>query len=359
MKENDNILIAQQNKTKQNKINESELFKKYKSSYKSAFLDLFIHTFFLSCLFYLLWIFRNSWFSVFTIPLLGLLNVKTFIIFHDCGHQSYTPSKTLNYIIGIIAGIIAFTPLSWNIRHDTHHVTNCNYKNKYEWRFNEHIYFTKQQYKKLNYSTRNFVKFFITPKIFYLFLPLVNFILLERFSVSKIFLRKTHKNSNKLFWVLEQVVNNIGVFIFVCNLFKYHVLTHFLISVWLSSNIGVILFHNQHTFNPPYVVNNETWNMKDSGLKGSSFIQIPYLLKYFTGNIEYHHVHHMNAKIPNYNLQSYHDEVTSKSDMFDNIVKLSMSDCYNNLWLVLYDEDKNKYITFKEADEEIRKNKLK
>jgi hypothetical protein len=96
-----------------------------------------------------------------------------------------------------------------------------------------------------------------------------------------------------------------------------------------------MVFHNQHSYNPSYVVDNENWNMTDSGLKGSSFIQIPYLLKYFTGGIEYHHIHHFNSKIPNYNLQSYHEEVISKSNIFDNIVKLSITDCYNNLTLSL------------------------
>ena len=114
-----------------------------------------------------------------------------------------------------------------------------------------------------------------------------------------------------------------------------------------------MIFHNQHTFNPPYVTNNETWNIIDNGLKGSSFIQIPDILKYFSGNIEYHHVHHMNAKVPNYHLRSYHEEVTSKGNTFDNVIKLSMLDCFNNIWLVIYDEHTNKYITFKEADAEI------
>jgi omega-6 fatty acid desaturase (delta-12 desaturase) len=80
-------------------------------------------------------------------------------------------------------------------------------------------------------------------------------------------------------------------------------------------------------------------------------------VKYFPMGIEYHHIHHMNAKIPGYNLQKYHEEVVSKSNMFDNVVKLSMTDCYNNLWLVLYDDEKKRYITFAEADEEIRKDK--
>ena len=60
----------------------------------------------------------------------------------------------------------------------------------------------------------------------------------------------------------------------------------------------------------------------------------------------------MNSKIPGYNLQNYHEEVVSKSTLFDNVMKLSMTDCYNNLWLALYDEDKQKYITFAEADKD-------
>ena len=131
-------------------------------------------------------------------------------------------------------------------------------------------------------------------------------------------------------------------------------LLHWFIVIWIGSNIGVILFHCQHTFNPSYVVSDESWNPTDSGLIGSSFIQVPYYLKYFTGNIQYHHIHHMNAKIPNYNLQKYHDEVMNKSNMFDNVVKLSMKDCYDNLWLVLYDKDKKRYITFDEADKIIK-----
>jgi omega-6 fatty acid desaturase (delta-12 desaturase) len=96
---------------------------------------------------------------------------------------------------------------------------------------------------------------------------------------------------------------------------------------------------------------------RDSGLLGSSFLLYPNWFKYFTMGIEYHHIHHMNAKIPGYNLQRYHEEVVSKSDMFANVVQLSMTDCYNNLWLVLYDEDVKRYITFAEADEKIRKEK--
>jgi len=67
--------------------------------------------------------------------------------------------------------------------------------------------------------------------------------------------------------------------------------------------------------------------------------------------IEYHHIHHINSKIPGYNLESYHKEVISESNMFDNVNKLSLLDCYSGLWLCLYDEDNKKYISFEEASD--------
>ena len=129
----------------------------------------------------------------------------------------------------------------------------------------------------------------------------------------------------------------------------------FLLANCVGSSCGVMLFHCQHGFNPSYVVDDKTWNKQDNGLLGSSYILVPPLLKYFTGGIEYHHIHHMNAKIPGYNLQYYHEEVVAHSDMFDSVVTLSVRDCMTNLFLVVYDEKKKKFVTFEEADQEIAK----
>jgi len=336
------------------KINESHLYTKYKSSYKSAFIDLSLHTLLLSSSYYVLWLFRTNWLSIFTIPLLALLNVKTFIIFHDCGHQSYTPNKILNYVIGIIMGIMITTPFSWNFNHNTHHLVNGNMNNNYNYPYNETIFNSLKEYKNMSLSKRQIYKFIRNPYIFFSIIPILNFLVKLRFNAfTVLYINNLSIKNMNTFIIIEQILNNIGIFILIFILYKYNILVHWLFTAAITSSIGFMTFHSQHGFNPPYIVNNETFSQKDSGLKGSSYIQIPYLLKYFTGGIEYHHIHHMNSKIPGYNLQAYHEEVISNSNMFDNVVKLSMVDCYNNLWLVLYDEDKNKYITFKEADKAI------
>jgi len=331
-------------------INEAALFMKYKSSYLAASYDFCSHLFYTSATFYVMWLLRQSYWSIIPAMLLGLLHVKTFIIFHDCGHQSYTPSSRLNQLLGTITGALVGTPFSWSVRHDTHHATNGTINNKYDWRYNEHIYYTVGEYKAMSPRKQQLFRWFISPEIFYMFMPLLNFLVLERFSVIKFLYRKTRQSYHTLYLVSEQLVHNTLFGLCVYGVWQYQILYPWLLSLWIASNIGVMLFHNQHTFNPPYITTNEAWTVKDSGLKGSSYIEIPVCLTYFTGGIEYHHIHHMNSKIPGYNLQRYHEEVVTTSTVFNEVYTMSMREFYYNLWLVLYDESANKYVMCKEVN---------
>lgn len=341
-----------------NKINENDLFMKYKSSYQSAFIDVSVHTCILSSAFYLLWYFNSSFMSVLTIPFLGMLLHRNYVMFHDCCHNSYTPNKTLNQVIATIYGITTFTSTNWILDHHTHHLTNGNIENKYNFKFNELLYWNKKQYCQFNVIARSVFKFFHTPVVFFTFFPVLYFFVIQRF----IYIMKKNKYKGKIGETMRNIcsnhlINNIGSGVLCYVMYMNDILVHYLIASYIGFLINFLLFFNQHTYNPPYVVGNDEWSQRNSGLLGSSFIQIPKFLKYFTMGIEYHHIHHMNSKIPGYNLQNYHEEVVKNSNMFDNIVKLSMNDCYNNLWLVLYDTDNNKYISYADADKEIIKDK--
>lgn len=333
------------------KLNESDLFMKYKSTYTSAFLDLSIHSCNLLISFYLLWLFRNSFISIFTIPFSGLLLHRNFIVFHDCCHNSYTPNKELNYIISSVYGITTFTSTNWILDHKTHHVTNGNIENEYNFKFNELLYYNVNQYKKFNKISKYIFSFFHTPIVFFSFFPILYFFVIQRFIyiVKKIKYGKKI-NLSMLSIYFNHFINNVAGVYLITIIYKNNFLFHYLTASYIGFLINFLLFFNQHTYNPPYVVGNKEWSQRNSGLLGSSFIEIPTYLKYFTMGIEYHHIHHMNSKIPGYNLQKYHEDVVSKSNMFENIIKLNMYDCYNNLWLVLYDEDKHKYSTLKEVN---------
>ena len=332
-------------------LNETGLYMKYKSSFQSAFQDLGTHLFLVSCAYYCLWAFQSSFLSIITIPLVSLLNVKTFIIFHDCCHDSYTPNKTLNFVISHITGVLTLTSPNWGLDHNIHHLTNGNKSNKFGFKHNELILFTEEEYVGISPTERWLCDLFYNDKVYYTVFPFVYFFILQRF----LYLLKKIKSKKKIpktlnYIIFNHAVNNVGiasVLLFVSN---HTFLFHFGASSYISWILGFILFHNQHTFNPSYVVDNDTWNTKDSGLLGSSFIQIPDVLKYFSGGIEYHHIHHINPKLPGYNLQKYHEEVVSKTPYFDNIVKVSMLECYTNLKFRLYSESKKRYIRLDEAD---------
>ena len=337
-------------------MRESELFAKYKSSYNVAVCDLSVHVFLKCSLFYYLWYLRNSWLSIFTVSLFGLMNCRTFIVFHDCGHNSYTPSKSVNYIIGSIFGIFVFTPISWNWQHGNHHLTSGNTNNKLNHKYNELTYQTLTQYKRWNWFEQRVYRIARHPFLFLAFGPVLFFGIKQRTDMIRYKLGKKYKFTQSISQILfETILSNVSIIVFIYELYNLDILGHYLFGVYIFAISTFCVFHNQHTFNPSYITDNNNWTQRNSGLLGSSFIQIPWVFKYFLMGIEYHHIHHINSKIPGYNLQAYHEEVVSKSNMFDNIVKLSMSDCYNNMWLVLYDEDNQRYITFAEADEDIRK----
>jgi acyl-lipid omega-6 desaturase (Delta-12 desaturase) len=330
------------------------LFNKYRSSYIDSFKDITKHIFIYSSLLYSLYYFKDTYMNLFIIPFLGLMNMRTFIIFHDCGHNSYTPNKKLNYIIGSLLGIPVFTPFCWSYDHNNHHLTSGNKENKLNHGYNETIFHTLNEYKEMGNIFKKMYKIYRHPCLFPIISSFIKWGILLRADIYlyKIYDSNLYKQSkdNILF---DTIFNNIGIMIFSYYLIYNSIYIQYIISFIISSSLGFILFHNQHTFNPSYVVDNKTWNKKDSGLKGSSFIQIPKYFKYFTHGIEYHHIHHMNASIPCYHLQKFHEELIldcSFKKEYKCITELSIYDCYCNLWLTLYDENNDKYISFKEAD---------
>lgn len=332
------------------------LFNKYNPSYYEAGKDLVKHSIAYSTSLFGLWYFKDSYLSVITIPLFSLMTVRTFIIFHDCGHNSYTPSNKVNYVLGSILGIFVFTPFCWSYSHHSHHLTAGDKENKLNYPQNETVFSTFTEYRYMKYW-RHVYRIIMNPVIFFLLISSFKFVILNRgCDILCKYQNKLHLHSTNLI-LYDTLLNNSGLLLLLVCMNHYGLLHHYLYGTVCSCSIGFMLFHNQHTFNPPYVVTDKEWNKKDSGLRGSSFIQIPSYLKYFTSGIEYHHIHHMTASVPGYNIQKLHEELTKTTNELDNITKLSMINCYHNLLYSLYDEDNNKYITFGEAELKIKNKK--
>jgi len=115
--------------------------------------------------------------------------------------------------------------------------------------------------------------------------------------------------------------------------------------VMLAGAAGVWLFYVQHQFEDAYWENSDDWTYADAALRGSSHLKLPKVLQFFTGNIGLHHVHHLSARIPNYNLQRAHDE----NPIFHDVPTLSIWDGLKAVRLKLWDEDQRRLVTWGQA----------
>jgi len=320
----------------------STIYKKHSSSYWSAAADFLFHCFCFGSSMYGVYCFRESILSIITVPLLTLMLLRTFLIFHDCGHNSYTPNRNLNFIIGSACGSFLMTPFSWNSKHFMHHLSNGNIENPFKYQWSETIDYTVDQYNKLHPGYKMLYRIYRGPLIFFTVVPFFNFFILNRLTI----LLSNGYNYASRETCVDWVINNTCLAIQQYIYYKYSIFIHYNIAFYFTCVIGFILFHNQHTFNPAYIKNNSEWTLRESGLEGSSFIMIPRLLKYFTMGIEYHHIHHCMTRIPGYNLQECNDYIAKNTRMLENVVVLSMKDVFNNLFLTLYDEASEKFVSF-------------
>ena len=330
--------------------NEAELFTKYKATYWRASANMASQMGTFCSVIYAMYIFRHSVVSYMLCPLLSLALFKVFVCFHDCVHNSYSPNKTLNWVISHITGALMMTSPNWILSHHTHHLTNGQIDNPYHYKFNETIFITLKKYLSANKAVQQLLHIVHYPLFYFTFFPYMYFFVTQRFiSIIQKYRRPQKINASMREIVETHLLNNLLIGVMYYLLYSYEILNQYILSQCFIFSIGFFMFFNQHTFNPAYVENRENWTFKNSGLLGSSFIQVPRLLSFFTDGIEYHHIHHINSKIPGYNLHKYHDEVVATSTAFDNITKLTLTDCFNNIWLMMYDEERKKYITMAEA----------
>ncbi len=276
--------------------------------------------------------------SLLTILLLFLacgFLIRIFIIFHDCGHGSFFKSKKANKIIGMIMGTIAFTPFySWSNQHWTHHITSANLDKR---GIGDVWTMTVEEYKKAPRMNRFVYRAFRNPFIMFTIGPLFVVFIRNRFS------RKTMTEQEKL----NMYMTNLALLISAVLLssvigIKAYLLIQLPIII-VSHVIGIWLFYIQHQFDDVLWERGREWEYKSSALTGSSFLKLPAILQWFTGNIGFHHVHHLSSRIPNYNLEACHND----NEIFTSIKPVRIFSTFRALYLSLWDEAARELTSFK------------
>jgi omega-6 fatty acid desaturase (delta-12 desaturase) len=270
------------------------------------------------------------------IPATGFL-LRTFIVFHDCAHGSFLPWRRVNTWLGVACGLLVYSPFhSWRHEHAVHHATAGDLDRR---GMGDVDTLTVAEYAALPRPQQVAYRLMRNPLVMLGFGPLWALILEPRLVpgwARKRFARK----------IVATDLALVGLVGALCALAGWHaVLLVQLMPALLAGAAGIWMFYVQHQFEGVYWERKEEWSYVASALRGSSYLRLPKLLQFFTGSIGLHHVHHLNARIPNYNLQRAHDE----NPVFHDARQLDLWGAVLALRLKLYDERSGRLVTFAEA----------
>jgi acyl-lipid omega-6 desaturase (Delta-12 desaturase) len=271
-----------------------------------------------------------------SIPAAGFL-VRTYILFHDCAHGSFLPWSKANEWLGATCGLLVFTPFqSWRHQHAVHHATSGDLDRR---GVGDVPTMTVAEYQALPRGRRIGYRLFRNPIVMFGLGPIWAMILAPRFVSSQ-----ERPRIRRSVWRTNLAL--VAVIGLLCWLLGWQ---SFLLvempSALLAGSIGVWLFYVQHQFEDAYWQNSDAWSYDEAALKGSSYLRLPKVLQFFTGNIGLHHVHHLSTRIPNYNLQRAHDD----NPVFEQVPTLSLWDGFKSVRLKLWDEERARLVTFREA----------
>ena len=297
-------------------------------------------------LMYLTRLYAAPWWMTIALALLaGALLVRVFIIFHDCGHGSFVKSRKVNNALGFITGLLTFTPYyHWRWEHSVHHATSGDLSQRGigdVWTLTVREYLEASGWKKLAY------RFVRHPCILFLFAPIFLFIVLERFPTGK-----AKPREKRSVWLMNfSVVALAGILISIFGFLPWLAIQFTAMTV--ASSIGVWMFYVQHQFEDTYWVDSEDWDYTTAAIEGSSFYKLPKVLQWFSGNIGFHHVHHLSPMIPNYHLERCH-----RSDpIFQAAKQITLWSSLKTVNHRLWDEDAKKLIGFRQLKKQLREGK--
>jgi omega-6 fatty acid desaturase (delta-12 desaturase) len=262
--------------------------------------------------------------------------VRMFIIFHDCGHGSFFRSTRANTIVGTILGSLVFTPYAyWHLEHAIHHKTVGNLDK----RGNGDVWtLTVEEYAGLSGWNKFIYRLYRHPVLLFGIGPFFLFVVWFRFP---------RKNMGRPERASVYVTNLIllGLISALVLLMGWKAFLMIQLPViYIATVAGVWLFYVQHQFEDVIWTRQKKWDYKTIAMEGSSFLKFPRLLQWFSGNIGYHHIHHLSPKIPNYNLERCHKE----NRMFREIKPVTFVPSLRTLSLRLWHERTGKLISFRQ-----------
>lgn len=282
--------------------------------------------------------------ALLTIPA-SLLLVRVFIIQHDCGHGSFMSSRKWNNRIGRIMSVLTWTPYDfWRKTHNMHHAGSGNLDNR---GFGAIETVTIKEYEAMSDKMKSWYRLYRNPYFLLLFGTPFFIIFAQRLPKADAFQFFEVKKSIELSQIWKSVLGlNLSLLIFYgCLGLVFGFSTILLIYMPIvigTSCAGGWLFFMQHQFEDSYWEYQDDWDYHEAAVLGSSYYDLHPILQWFTGNIGLHHIHHLNAKIPNYRLQECMDD----DEDLKTLNRITFLDSFKCAHLTLWDENQKKMVKF-------------
>jgi len=229
--------------------------------------------------------------------------VRIFIIQHDCGHGAFFRSRAANDWVGRLCSLATLTPYAcWRRQHAAHH---ANWNNLDRRESGSDIYsscLTVREYRQLTPLRRLLYRLIRHPSIALVALPPLVFLLLYRVPFdTPSHWRRERLSVHATNLALAVLLVGLGLVVGFGALAMVQLPIMFFAAI-----VGVWLFSVQHRFEAARWFARADWSADGASLRGTSYLRLPAILQWFTGNIGFHHVHHLNPKIPNYRLAACH-----------------------------------------------------
>jgi omega-6 fatty acid desaturase (delta-12 desaturase) len=270
-------------------------------------------------------------------PVSAVFLLRTYIIFHDCSHGSFVASRRGNAWLGTFCGFLVLTPfVRWRHDHAVHHATSGDLDKR---GVGDLPTLTVTEYYARTWRGRLGYRLFRNPAVMFGVGPVFAMIVGPRIVARN---ARPRMRRSVIWTDVALAVVGAGL-IWLMGIGN-------LLLVWapgalLAGAVGIWLFYVQHQFEDAYWERGEEWSYADAALRGSSFLNLPAPLRFATGNIGYHHIHHLSVRIPNYNLQRAHEE----NPVFHSVPELSLWDGLRAVRLKLWDERTARLVTFAQA----------
>ncbi|KIV60185.1 fatty acid desaturase [Aneurinibacillus migulanus] len=262
--------------------------------------------------------------------------VRIFIIFHDCCHQSFFKNQLANKILGTITGILTLCPYEqWRRSHSIHHATSSNLNKRGT---GDVWVLTVEEYVSSPFWLRLAYRMYRNPLVMFGLGPIYIFLISYRFNTKDARLKER----------INTYVTNLSI-VGLAGLLCWTIGWESFLMIqgpifFISGSLGIWLFYVQHQFEDSYFEKEEEWDYVKAALEGSSFYKLPKLLQWITGNIGFHHVHHLSPRVPNYYLEEVHNNNVS----LQNVQTITIASSLRSLRFRLWDEQNKKFVGFKE-----------